>query len=547
MAEEVQEESAKKWWGFSFLALGLLVVALDLSITDVAVPSIVKDLGISAADATLVVTVYMVVAASMMVTMGRVADLIGPRKAFLIGTVLFAVGSLITGLAGDLGVLLLGRAIQGLVVAIVIPASLSLLNHNFPGGRSRVLAFSLWTAVIGSAMALGPLIGGFLSAEFSWRWAFLINLPIVIVAAIGTRITISIVPADSKENGFDVVGSIFLVLGVASFTFGLQEATNLGWWTSESDTILGGTVPWNLAISATPILVGLGVFLLVVFVAIERSRARRGLGVVLEFQLFHVRNFTPGVLAAAFMTAGAFGLLLVIPWYAQYILDADPLGAGLMLAPLGLGMAIGGPIISRTTSPLRRTVVLMLLVQPVATTALVPFIGVDSQGWWLAPLLMIDGFAWGAAFSILVSMLLQDVPKPLSGVAGGTQTAARLLFGAIGGAILTSVLLGSVSVQMENVDESDLTAQERTQIAHLYQFSAQMHVPTTDPDGESVNEKRQDAAFAEVIEETKEDMVWGIRLAVLGAALFSLLGLFAGLRLKQSEEIEVGSPEGSEA
>ena len=135
-------------------------------------------------------------------------------------------------------------------------------------------------------------------------------------------------------------------------------------------------------------------------------------------------------------------------------------------------MAVGGPIISRTKAPGRETVILMLLVQPVATVALIPFIGVDAQGWWLAPFLIIDGFAWGAAFSILVSMLLQDVPKALSGVAGGTQTAARLLFGAVGGAVLTSVLLGSASAQMESVDESDLTAQEQTQLAQLYQLSA---------------------------------------------------------------------------
>ena len=210
-------------------------------------------------------------------------------------------------------------------------------------------------------------------------------------------------------------------------------------------------------------------------------------------------------------------------------------------------MAVGGPIISRTKAPLSETVILMLLVQPVATVALIPFIGVDAQGWWLAPFLIIDGFAWGAAFSILVSMLLQDVPKALSGVAGGTQTAARLLFGAVGGAVFTSVLLGSASAQMESVDESDLTAQEQTQLAQLYQLSAQMNVPTTDPDGETVNAKRQDAAFAEVIGETKQGMVWGMRLAVLGAAFFSLLGLFAGLRLTKPEENQTGSPERSEA
>lgn len=521
---------SRHWLGFSFLCLGLLVMSLDLSVTDVAVPSIVADLGVSADDASLVVTVFMVVAASFMVLMGNLSDRIGGRRAFLIGATVFAVGSLITGAAPSFPVLLLGRSIQGLVVALAIPASLSLLNHQFPGGRARVLAFSIWTAVIGSAMALGPLLGGYLSTYASWRWAFFINVPLMLVSMLGTRATMAEPGRVPDPQGLDVLGSVITVLGIALLVFGLQEATSLGWWHARTDTILGDTIPWPFAISATPVFVTAGVLLLILLIGVERGRTRRGLPVVVDSRLFRVRSFTWGSTAAALMTAGVFGLLLLLPLYDQYVLDGSPLDAGLLLAPLGVGMAVGGPVVSRLRLPQHVIVLAMLAMQPVATAALIPGIGPDGRADWMLVVLVVQGFAWGAAYSILVSLLLADVPKDLSGVAGGTQTALRLTAGAVFGAILTTLLLASVADKMQQVDESGLTAGQRTEIQQLYSFSAQMHPPTTDA-GQTIQQRRAESPVAEVYQETKQVMSDGIRTAVGGAALLSLAGLLCGIPL----------------
>ena len=171
-----------------------------------------------------------------------------------------------------------------------------------------------------------------------------------------------------------------------------------------------------------------------------------------------------------------------------------------------------------------------------ATLAVIPFVQADAQVWWMAVPLIIDGFAWGAAFSILVAMLMADIPRELSGVAGGTQTAARLLAGAVGGAILTTILLGSVSVSMQEVNESDLTAQEQTEITQLYSFSAQIHPPTTDS-GDTIEQKNQIEAFEQVIESTEESMAEGVRLGILAAAVMAFLGFLCGLKLEKPEAV----------
>jgi MFS family permease len=182
-----QEGSKRIWYGFTFLLLALLIVILDQTITDVVVPSIVVDLQIAASSATLLVTIYMVVGAAFMILMGKVVDVFGARFVLLLSMTIFAIGSLVTGAAWNFGVLIIGRILQGFVLAGMVPASLALLNVQFPSGSQRALAFALWSCVIGGAGALGPLLGGLSATFLSWRWGFYVNLPISILSIIGVR------------------------------------------------------------------------------------------------------------------------------------------------------------------------------------------------------------------------------------------------------------------------------------------------------------------------------------------------------------------------
>ncbi|MDZ7577145.1 MAG: MFS transporter [Candidatus Nanopelagicales bacterium] len=525
----------RQWIGFGFLLLAMLITVLDASAASIAVPSIAADLQISAGPASLLMTVQLVVASSLIILMGKVSDLIGAKKVFLLGAGLFTVGSLITSVAPNFGVLMLGRVVQGLVVALVTPAILSLMNHEFPCGRPRALAFSIRTAVIGSGLTLGLLISGLLSTYASWRWIFLMNIPFMVTAAIGAGVSVRPVTVKLKEKGFDIAGSILLVLSAILITFGLQEATDLGWWTAKPDALVGGVVPWPFSASVTPFMLILGVVLLLLFTLVEKDRARRTKSAVLDFKLFAVRSFTWGTSAAALMATPVFAIPLLIALYGQYILGLDPLGTGAMVVPLGIGVSAGGPILSRVNWPPHTTLLITLIIQPIALLGLLPLVQPDGQAWWLALVLAVYGFAWGAAYSILVSTLLADVPQSLSGVAAGTQSAFRKLASAIAVAALTTILLGSVMEEMSGVSESELTAKEKSEITQLYEFSPQVHPPTTDS-GQTVHTLRTAEPFDRVIQETEDNMSAGVRFALLGAAFLSFLGFLCGLKLDSDEK-----------
>jgi predicted MFS family arabinose efflux permease len=407
---------------------------------------------------------------------------------------------------------------------------LALLNQLFPAGRTRVLAFAVWTAALGSAFAIGPIIGGYLATYFSWRWSFFMNIPLMLVAALGIFAAVPPVALKLKETATDYLGAALLVFGVAFFILGVQEGTGWGWFEASGQSILGSQ--WPYSISAAFMALVLGVLLLVVLLIFEVSRYRRGQETVLEPSLFRVRSFTWGTAAAALMTAAVFGLLLMVPLYAQYVLDYDPLGAGLTLLALGLGMAIGGPVVSRLKIAAdRRTVVAMLIIQPLAMLTVIPLLSTTGNSWMLAPSLFVEGFAWGAAYAILVSTLMADIPEDLSGTAGGTQTAVRLLAGALGTAILTTVLLVSISDQVARVNESGLSATQQQQITQLYTLSGQAHAQTVDPNGDSLVQLRQIAVFDNAINEVKDDMVRGFQLAIGLSVVIGVTAIPCGLRL----------------
>jgi EmrB/QacA subfamily drug resistance transporter len=539
-----QEGSKRIWYGFTFLLLALLIVILDQTITDVVVPSIVVDLQIAASSATLLVTIYMVVGAAFMILMGKVVDVFGARFVLLLSMTIFAIGSLVTGAAWNFGVLIIGRILQGFVLAGMVPASLALLNVQFPSGSQRALAFALWSCVIGGAGALGPLLGGLSATFLSWRWGFYVNLPISILSIIGVRAFVPEIEQRQSDRQFDFVGSALLVIGVAAFIFGFQEGSHYGWWTPQRIPQIFNW-RWPFSISITPFLIGTGALLLILFYLHQSRRFAQRKAVILNLRLFQIPSFINGVLAASLMTGGLFGVMLLVPLYAQYALGYNPLLSGATLAPLGIGMAIGGPISARLLRKFsaRSLAIVALTIQPITLLLLLPLLSSGGKGWWLAPLLILEGATWGCAFSLLVNLLLQGIPPDLSGVAGATQTAARIMAGAIGTALLSTTLTTITARDALPVIQQipDLTVQDRQKLSEAIQFESSLH-PVVISSGETIVQLRENRDYNAAVQAIEVSMVDGARVAMAIAAALSMVSLFFAFRLPKTGTAVVAGP-----
>ena len=331
-----------------FIALGVAMIIIDATIVNVAIPTIIRDLHVTAATAEWVNSIYALVFAALLITLGRVGDMFGRRRLFRIGTFWFVAASLVAATASSGGVLIFGRFLQGIGGAMILPATLSTVNALFRG-RERAIAFAIWGSTIGGMAAVGPFLGGLLTTDLSWRWAFLINVPIGLLILIGL---LTVVPETSDPDtprGIDVPGQITLIVGLSALVFGLIQGQTYGWWTTAKRLDL---LDWPRgAISPVPIVFAVAAISMVGFLAIERARIRAGRLVVVDLRLFSIRSFSRGNVAALIVALGEFGLLFVLPLYLQGALGLSALDTGAALIPLAAGTLLAGG----ATAPARPT------------------------------------------------------------------------------------------------------------------------------------------------------------------------------------------------
>lgn len=289
----MNDRSSRRWLGLASLALGLAMIIVDATIVNVAIPSIIADLRLQLTDAEWVNTVYSLVFAALLVTVGRLGDLYGRKRIYLLGLALFVAASLLAASAPTGSLLIAARALQGVGAAMILPSTLSSVNAMFRG-RERAIAFGIWGSVIGGMAALGPLLGGWLTTDFSWRWAFYINLPIGLVAGTVALLTVPETRDTRAARGLDPIGIGTSALGFAALVFGLIEGERYGWW-RPTETFRIGSWEWPLqAVSPVPVALALAALLLPVFVLLELRRVRNGQPVLLDLRLFRYRSFRWG-------------------------------------------------------------------------------------------------------------------------------------------------------------------------------------------------------------------------------------------------------------
>jgi EmrB/QacA subfamily drug resistance transporter len=415
----------RRWLALAVIAVAQLMVVLDATIVNIALPRAQADLGITDPDRQWVVTAYTLTFGGFLLLGGRIADYWGRKRTFITGAVGFALASALGGLAQQGGTLFAARALQGSFGALLAPASLALLTVLFTEVHERARAFAVYGAIAGGGAAVGLLLGGVLTEYANWRWCLLVNIPI---AAIAVFTAIPLVP-ESKARGnrrLDVPGAIVATLGLVSLVYGFTRAATDGW---DAGSTLG--------------LLGAGVLLLIVFVAIQ-LRSRNPL---LPMRVVLNRNRGGAFLANLLTGAGLFGAFLFLAFYFQSTLGYSPLKAGLATLPVTAGVFVAAATASQVlprigpkplivTGGTAATIALLLLTQIGLRT---------SYATHVFPSELLLGLGLGFIFVPLSNLALVGVPNHDAGAAGATLNATQQIGGSLGAALLNTFFTTAVT------------------------------------------------------------------------------------------------------
>jgi len=515
----------RKWAGLIFISLGVAMIIVDSTIVNVAIPQIIKDLGITSTDAQWVQDVYTLVFAALLLVAGRVADRLGRRLVFLAGIVIFVTGSVLAASAGSGLTLIVSRVVQGVGGSMILPTSLSLLNAGFRG-RERGIAFAVWGSTIGGTAALGPLLGGWLTTSFSWRWAFVINVPIGVAVIAGLLLLVPESRSGEPERGNDILGAVLIATGLAGIVFALIEGRSDGWWARARPVgLLGVTMTTRL--SPVPIAAAVGIASLVAFALAERRRNRLGKAVLLDFRLFSIPSFRNGNIAAAIVSLGEFGILFALPLWIENVLGLTSFDTGLLLLPLAVGSfaASGFGAQAGAARGALFVVRLGIALEIAGVLGLALVISVHTAPWELVIPLFVYGAGIGLATAQLTGVVLADVPVSQSGQGSGTQSTARQVGSALGIAILGTILFSVLGGQLR----SELTGSRLPPPAQ-----GAIIASVKDSAGASIGGLKARPATAAAARDAQRALSTATRWTAVSAAGFLSLGLAASLSLGAS-------------
>ncbi|WP_024285394.1 MFS transporter [Cellulomonas sp. KRMCY2] len=486
MSTENAPATPGRWWAMATLSMGVALVVMDATVVNVALPVVIEDLGLDASGAQWMNAVYSLVFASLMLTSGRLGDVYGRRRAYSVGLTAFMVASILAGAAWSPAVLIGARFLQGMGAALVLPSTLSTLNAMFTG-KERSIAFAIWGSTIGGMAAVGPLVGGWLATDVSWRWAFWLNIPCGLLTLVGIRKHLVETRDPDLPKGTDMLGVPLSALGIGGIVFALIEGQAYGWWLQDSGDL-----------SPVPVSLVLGVILLATFVVVERRRAAAGKVVLIDLGLLRIKSFRFGVVAALVVAMGEFGLLFTLPLLLQGALGYTALGTGVIV----LALALGTFLISAATPQLaaklgqRGVVRLGLSLEALAVGGLAVTLSSSISSWAIAAWLFVYGLGVGLATAQLTSVILVGVPVAESGQASGFQTTVRQLGSALGVAVLGTVLITVLTTSTgDRLDEAGTAAAQRDQAVTIVHQSAGAGIPLllADPATEAAGQAAADA------------------------------------------------------
>lgn len=469
-------ETNRKWWTLATVCFALLMIVLDSSVVNLAIPKILAHFGATISQMEWVNNGYLLAFAVFLITFGRLGDEIGRKKMFMGGLVVFTLGSLLSGLAGNVSQLVIFRVLQGLGGAAMMPATLSLISSTF-APKERGTAMGAWGAVAGVGIALGPILGGYIAdlglghaintllhVSQYWRFIFFINLPIGVLAFLAAWFIIRESKDSETKHRFDLQGILFSALSIFFLTFGFIEGQKYGWWFVHNPFTVFGQAVHIGSIGAIPIIFALSIIFFALFVGRERHTT---VDPLVDTKLFQSRNFTAGNITVIILALGMMGSFFLLPLFLQTILGFSAIKTGTVLLPLAAMLMVAAPISGKLADRLggKWLIVIGLAVMAVGTFWIGHFTLATTVGQLIGPFLVI-GFGMGMCQAPLTNIALLDIPPDEAGGASGVFTTARQVGSVMGiailGAFLQTTLAHDFSRHIAAVP--DLPAKAKTQI-----------------------------------------------------------------------------------
>ena len=409
----------RKWLTLAAVAFGLFMIMLDNTVVNVALPTIQRELGVGLSELEWIVTGYALTFAALMLTGGKLADLLGRRLIFVVGLAVFTLASLACGLADSGDTLIGARIVQGAGAALMNPATLSIISATFPP-HQRGTAIGIWAGVSALALAIGPLVGGLLTEHISWSWIFFVNVPVGVVAIAASFLFIDESRDTSAEQRLDLSGLVTSGLGLFALTYALIEANTHGW---TSARIVGAFAVAAVSLAA--------------FLVLERRQRLP----MLDLSLFRSGTYAGANLVVLLVALAMFGVFFYVSLYMQNVLGYSAVQAGAAFLPMTILIILLAPVAGKTSDRIGSRW-LMTAGMALLGVQLLYFsrLGVDETFWSLLPALLIGGVGMSLTMTPSAAAAVRAVPVDKSGVGSAVLNAFRQVGGSIGIALMGAIV-----------------------------------------------------------------------------------------------------------
>lgn len=527
-----------KWGVLAALSAAQFLMVLDQAVMNVAISQLVEDFDTTVTTIQAVIALYALVMAGLMMTGGKIGDIIGRRRAFAIGLVIYGAGSALTAASWSVPSLMLGWSIlEGIGAALVIPALIALVAGNYKGAE-RAVAYGVLGGVAGAGIAVGPILGGWATTELSWRVVFVGEVAVALGILAGTRL-IREPERDGRAPALDWVGGVLSATGLAMVVFAVLQASNWGWLAPRSSPI----EPFGF--SLTPFVIAAGALVLAGFVAWERRRERLGQDPLVHLPLLRIAQLRGGVAMFLAQNLILMGVFFTVPLFLQIVQGLDALETGVRMLPASAGLffaAIAGSALAKRFAP-RPLVRTGLAIVFVAILGLLTTIEPELDNTPFLIAMGVLGVGMGLIVSQLGNVVQSSVGDRDRSEAGGLQSTAQQLGSSLGTAFLGAVVItGLIAAFTANVtDDPRISADVSNQLE--VRLSAGGSFVATEEVRAGAEEAGLDAATADALVENYEDaQLKALKTAFLFAAFLTLASFWSTRRLpdRRFDELETG-------